>query len=131
MLSLKIALPRTTKAKAIWDAIRVLNTMVLARVSEDPFSKRVENIKRRINERENPTVVINVRRLLLSIGALGCLGFLERILASLLSEAKAKAGKPSVTKLTQSICVGKNGFGKFKRLAKTTKESSDRLLVKR
>src|SRR3989344_2473696 len=115
----------------MWDAIRVLNIIVRAKVSDDPFSRSVVNIKRRKNERENPTIVIKVSRPLLRIGELGCLGFLERVLGSLLSEAKAKAGKPSVTKLTQSICVGKNGFGKFKRLAKTTKESSDRLLVKR
>jgi hypothetical protein len=46
----------------MWDIIRVLNTIVLARVSEEPFSIRVLKINRKKKERENPTITINIKR---------------------------------------------------------------------
>ena len=103
LLNLSIFFPLTIKANIMWDAIRRLNTIVLAMVSEVPFPRRVLNTRIRANDIENPIVPINNSRPFSRIGASGFLGFLFRTLWSLLSDARAKAGRPSVTKLIHKI----------------------------
>ena len=87
----------------MWEKIRRLNTTVRASISEPLNLSIALNTRIKSKEKEIPEVNININLWLLKIGAFGFLGFLLKISGSLLSDARARAGKPSDTKLIHKI----------------------------
>ena len=90
----------------------------------------LNNNNEKIPISEPITKIINAK-FLFTIFSFGCLGGLFIIPLPCGSTPKAKAGRPSVTKFTQSICIAINGIGIPNKLARKINSTSPRLLDKR